>query len=244
MYKFSSCIRYSETDSRGNLSLESLLDYFQDCSTFQSEELGVGLEYLDEREMAWVLSVWQIVVERYPKLCEAVSVGTIPYEIKGPIGQRNFLMETEQGERLAYANSIWILMDMGKMRPVKATKEMLEAYRLGERLEMDYAPRRIAIPGMEGEKQEAVEIKYHHLDTNCHVNNGQYVRIAMEYLPDGFIIRQMRAEYKKQAVLGDMLYPLVYRDGVITVVSLENEAGEPYCIVEFKQNVGNRSGKQ
>lgn len=39
MYSFKSKIRYSETDSRGRLSLEALLDYFQDCSAFQSEAL-------------------------------------------------------------------------------------------------------------------------------------------------------------------------------------------------------------
>ena len=72
MYQFNGRIRYSEVDSEGKLSLESLLDYFQDCSTFHSEDLGLGVEYLKEKHMAWVLSAWQIVVERYPKLCERV----------------------------------------------------------------------------------------------------------------------------------------------------------------------------
>lgn len=185
MYKFGSRIRYSEVDSEGKLSLESLLDYFQDCSTFQAEDLGIGLEYLMERKMAWVLSAWQIVVERYPGLGERVSVGTVPYEIKGFIGFRNFLMETESGERLACANTVWTLMDMEKMRPVKVTERMQEVYEMGDRLEMDYAPRKIVLPDTEGVQQEAVEIKLHHLDTNHHVNNGQYVRIAMEYLQEG-----------------------------------------------------------
>ena len=74
---------------------------------------------------------------------------------------------------------------------------MLDAYETGEKLEMDYAPRKIILPAAEGAAQETVEIKSHHLDTNRHVNNGQYVRMAMEYLPEGYEIRQMRAEYKK-----------------------------------------------
>ena len=45
MYTFDSRVRYSETDENGNLSLESLIDYMQDCTNFQSEDLGVGLEY-------------------------------------------------------------------------------------------------------------------------------------------------------------------------------------------------------
>ena len=46
MYTFDSRVRYSETDSGGKLTMASLINYFQDCSTFQAEELGVGVEYL------------------------------------------------------------------------------------------------------------------------------------------------------------------------------------------------------
>ena len=43
MYTFDSRIRYSETDSEGKLTMASIINYFQDCSTFQSEDLGLGV---------------------------------------------------------------------------------------------------------------------------------------------------------------------------------------------------------
>ena len=46
MYTFDARIRFSEVDSAGYLTLPALLDYFQDCSTFQSEALGDGIEKL------------------------------------------------------------------------------------------------------------------------------------------------------------------------------------------------------
>ena len=49
MYAFDSRIRYSECDSEGKLAVTGLLNYFQDCSTQQSEDLGVGVEALHER---------------------------------------------------------------------------------------------------------------------------------------------------------------------------------------------------
>lgn len=245
MYQFNSRIRYSEVGSNGSLSLESLLDYFQDCSTFHSEDLGVGVEYLTKRHLAWVMSAWQIVAERYPRLGERVVIGTAPYEFKGFFGYRNFLMETEDGERLACANTLWTLMDMVHMRPAKPTAKMLEAYVMEEKLPMDYAPRKIALPADGGIQTEAIEIRPHHLDTNYHVNNGQYIRIAMECLPAGFLqkenteIRQMRAEYKKQAYLGDKIYPVVYREREdLAAIALNNQEGQPYCVVELKQQSG------
>ena len=234
MYTFQSRIRYSEVGADGNLTLESLLDYFQDSSTFHSEDIGLGVAYLQERHLAWVLSSWQIVVERYPRLCENVTIGTQPYEFKGFLGYRNFLMETEEGEQLACANSIWTLMDMEKMMPAKPPVEMVEGYIISDRLPMDYAPRKISIPS-DGTEQEMIQVRAHHIDTNGHVNNGQYVRMAMEYIPENFQIRQMRAEYKQQAVLNDIMIPnvAVNADKTLYTISLNGENGKPYSIVEL-----------
>ena len=42
MYTFDGRVRYSEVGEDGCMSLESLLNYFQDCSTFHSEDIGLG----------------------------------------------------------------------------------------------------------------------------------------------------------------------------------------------------------
>ena len=59
MYTFDARIRYSEADCENKLTLGSLLDYFQDCSTFHSEDIGLGVRYLQERHQVWLLSSWQ-----------------------------------------------------------------------------------------------------------------------------------------------------------------------------------------
>lgn len=232
MYTFDGRIRYSETDSEGKLTMASLLNYFQDSSTFHSEDVGLGVGYFKEVHQVWVLSSWQIVVERYPELCERVIIGTQPYDMKGFLGFRNFAMMTESGEYLAKANSIWSLLDLEKGKPVSASEEMMQKYGIGEKLDMEYAPRKITIPegGISG---EAIVVKQHHLDTNHHVNNGQFVDMAMEFLPEYFAIGQLRAEYKKQAFLDDILLPYVVTGEDKVVVSLTDEKGAPYVVVEF-----------
>ena len=76
MYEFKSRVRYSEIDHRGTMTLPALINYFQDSSTFHSEEAGLGMEHLKAEKKAWVLSYWQVIVERYPKLGEEITVGT------------------------------------------------------------------------------------------------------------------------------------------------------------------------
>ena len=238
MYTFDSRVRYSEVGVDGNLTIESLIDYFQDCSTFHSEDIGLGVDYLNEVHMVWMLSSWQICVNRYPHLCERIVIGTAPYEFKGFIGYRNFEMKTIEGEVLAYANSIWTLMDIQKMIPAKPNERILTGYTLEEKYPMEYAPRKIAMPDG-GKAAEAYTVKQHHLDTNNHVNNGQYVRMAMECIPKDFCIKQLRVEYKSQAKLGDMVCPVVAESEncKIYTVSLNKEDGKPYSIVEMTGGV-------
>ena len=43
MYSFKSRVRYSEVGEDKKLSLNGIINYFQDCSTFQSEMLNNGV---------------------------------------------------------------------------------------------------------------------------------------------------------------------------------------------------------
>lgn len=234
MYTFDSRVRYSEVGENGLLSLQSLLDYFQDCSTFQSEDIGLGLDYMDKIGQVWLLSAWQICIGRYPKYGERITVGTAPYEFRSFMGFRNFLMQTKEGEALAWANSIWTLMDREKMRPVKPNEDMLAGYVLEDKYPMDYAPRKIVVPA-DGQEMKPFAVKPHHLDTNHHVNNGQYVRMAMDCIPGGFQISQLRVEYKSQALLGEEIHPVTAagESGKRCTVCLNRADGAPYCIAEF-----------
>lgn len=234
MYSFGSRIRYSECDGQCKLRLESLLNYFQDASTFQSEDLGVGFSYLVPRNLVWVLAAWQIEIYRYPELGEEVETGTLPYDFKGFMGSRNFFMRTKDGEMLAQANSVWTLLSFDNMKPTLPSEEMLEKYPVEPRLDMEYAGRKIIVP-QDGACEEALVIRKQHLDSNNHVNNSQYVSMAVNYLPENFLIGGLRVEYKKQAHLNDVLIPYVVTGEKLIVVSLRDEQGAVYVNVEFRK---------
>ena len=234
MYTFDSRIRYSEADSEGKLTLTSLVNYFQDCSTFHSEDVGLGMKYLQERNLVWVLSSWQIVVMRYPVIGERVTIGTQPYQMKSFLGYRNFYMTDEKGCYVAKANTLWSLLNTNTSKPSLVTEDMLQGYGLGEKIEMEYAPRKIMVP-QEGAVREAIVVKKHNIDTNHHVNNQQFVDMTMDFLPEKFAVGQLRAEYKKQAFLGDVLTPYVAEEDGRMIISLTDSAGSPYVVVEFTQ---------
>lgn len=231
MYTFDSRIRYSETDETGALSLLGVINYLQDCSTFQSEDIGLGVEYLEEKKRAWLLSSWRIVIDRYPVLGERIKIGTWATSSKGIYGYRDFVIMDQDGNYLVRAESIWFFCDTEKMVPVRVMPEDVAAYGNEEALDLGKAPRKILIPE-EYEEGIPVTIATHHLDTNHHVNNAQYVDIAREAVPCTKMVKGIRADYKKAAVLGEILVPRVTKTGEEEwTVVLADEAGEIRAVV-------------
>ncbi len=232
MYSVESRIRYSEVDVDEKLPLDGIINYFQDCSTFHSEDVGVGLDYLIEHHRAWVLSSWQIIVDRYPKFGEHISVGTWAYAFQGFIGSRNFIMRDESGQQIACANSIWVYLNTETEKPAKLDEFERKAYELEPKLDMEYASRKIRLPESY-EMLRPITILEHHLDTNHHVNNGQYVKMALGLLPEHQNIHQLRVEYRKPAKLGDIMGSRLYTEESRQIIALCDGQGELYSVVEF-----------
>ena len=237
MYRFRSRIRYSECDESEHLTLVGLLNYFQDCSTFQSEDLGVGLDVLHDRGTFWVVNSWQIDIMRLPKLCEEVEIGTRPYDCRGFFGKRNFYMLDTDGEFLAKADSLWTYISMKDSTPVRIEEDIIRAYGNMPRIDMEYLGRKIAFPKNDDETKKADEITVneHLLDANHHVNNGKYVELAAGFIPEDLHVDRIRVEYRRQAFLGDVIVPFIFREEDAVTVKLADAAGEPYSVVAFSK---------
>ena len=237
MYTYQARVRFSETDQNGQLTPGAILDYFQDTTSFEAEDSGIGISYLEENHCGWLLSGWQVQIERYPVMGEWIKVGTFPYDFKNFYGMRNFFLEDASGKVIAKANTIWTFMDRDKGSPARITEEILSFYTLCQKLEMEYEPRKIDIPEQMTRK-EPVEIKAHHLDTNGHMNNAQYVKVAQE-IAGIYEIKSLRADYRKSALLGDQMIPyvgsVIQEDKSVThIVCFKDSYGTIYAIVEFR----------
>ena len=235
MYEYKKRIGFSECDTDRRLSVTALIDAFQDCSTFQSEDSGVGFDVLQKENLVWVINYWELEINSLPYLCDYVTVGTFPYSFKACFGLRNFYMKDEKGEYLVKANSMWTLIDSVEAKPVKAPDFIHEAYTVEEKLEMTYDSRKVLIPKEEGvtlTQRDPVHIQIHHLDSNHHVNNGQYVKLALSQIGDPEV-SHLRIDYRKQAMLGGVIYPVVYSNGEERVVALNDEEGNPFSVSQF-----------
>ena len=235
MYTFNSRVRYTELNhQKERMDPSGIINYFQDCSTFQSEDMNRGLAYLSSHNRVWLLNSWQLKLLQPIHLGDEITIGTWPYAFKGFYGYRNFIMNNSQGEVLAVAGSIWVYVDTLTGRPTRIPED-LNGYKVEPPYPMEYADRKIEVKG-DPEALPPILVVKSNIDSYNHVNNGQYIKMAEQYLPDHFIISSLRVEYRMQAILGDQIIPKIIREDNRYLVLLDSMDGRTYCVIEFIGN--------
>ena len=227
-------VRLSEVGQDGHLTLPGVINYFQDCSELHSESVGVGVEI--DNDYAWVLNSWQIQIKSYPKMNDKITVGTLPHRIKGIQGDRNFLMMDENDNVIINANSIWSYFDFINNRPIRVTKDQIEAYKLEPAYPMEYAERRIKIKDIPEDLYETkaeITVTESMIDVIGHMNNMQYVLVSNDYLPEGYSYNQVRVEYLMPALKWDKIVVKQYRDDERLICLLVSPDGDKYAIIEY-----------
>lgn len=204
MYEVSVRVRFSDIGSNNKLRLYELPKYFQDSSIEHSESLGVGMPYLVPRNLAWLLTSWQIEIQRLPGYDERLLIRTWPFDFKGAFGYRNYDMRTEDGEVLVKAYAIWLHTDIKEMRPATTEEEEVSKYGVEPKLEMEYLPRKIQLP-LEMESIDRIPVYSHYADMYQHMNNAMYVDLASDYIPASREVRRIRVDYRKQMKVGETM---------------------------------------
>ncbi len=232
MYSFNSRVRYSEVGVNGRLTISAAIDYMQDCTTFHSESLGLGVEVLKGYNRAWFLNSWHIIIHELPKIAEDIVIKTWPTEFKSFMGLRNFEISSPEGVPYVQAESLWVYVDTKSGRPVKPTAEEISRYETFQPLDLGKFERKIKLPeGME--EFSPLTIRKYQIDTNGHVNNCEYARMAEEYIPDDRSIREINIEYKTSSYYGMKLIPKVSIDNNTVYVTLTDGMGKLCSALKF-----------
>lgn len=240
MYSFTSHVRYSEIDENWKLTIPALIDYLQDCSTFQSDLLGMGPEHIASTKLAWMLNAWKIEIRELPRFNDEIVVSTWATGFKGLRASRNFTVRragdaTDAGP-IVRADSSWFMFDSNKGRPVRTPENESAPYLADAEkdapLDMPAIPHVVRIED-EGEPLVPVQVTAAHLDTNHHVNNAQYVAIALGALGERMPAAPLTLDvhYSQAAKLGDVIYPHLHEQHGALTVTLDNADGKHYAIV-------------
>ena len=232
MYSLKYKVTTSTCDSEGRLKLCSALQMMQDCSEMWIDSEPGVKRYFAEQHMAQLLATRQVEIVRVPEYKEELTVTTSVYGMKPMFGFRNTFIYDAEGKPCYKTWSMGAFVDKSAGKLKRVDDATMASMSLEPQLEMDYKDRRIILPKEDGEVLEPVKVLRADIDYNRHVNNANYVRMAMELLPEGFDVKGLRVEYRVAAKLGDMLVPTLYHTAAALIVSL-SIGDDVSAIVEF-----------
>ena len=232
MYSLNYKVTTSTCDSDGRLKLYSALQMMQDCSEMWIDSEPGVKQYFSEQNMTQLLASRQVEVIRVPEYKEELTVTTSVYGMKPMFGFRNTFIYDAEGKPCYRTWSMGAFVDKSNGKLKRVDDATIASMTLEPQLEMTYKDRRIILPKEGGETLNPIRVLRADIDYNKHLNNANYIRMAMELLPEEFEVNGLRVEYRVPAKLGDMLVPTLYQidGGIIISLSIDNEVS---AIIEF-----------
>ncbi len=222
------------TDRHGCLKLFSAIQMMQDCSEYWKESEPSFKKCLEENDAAQLLVFRQVEILRVPRLYETLTCGTSVFDVKGANGFRNTIISDVAGSPcyISWSQGAFVNTHNGRLLRVPAA--VVAELRFSPRYDMNYRSRKIELPGGNLIPLPPVPVLRNDIDYNQHVNNAQYVRMALEYVPEGFEIGSLRVEYKRPVRYGSLLQPsLLEHSHTLYVVLSEND--KVCCVIEFSR---------
>ena len=235
MYSLNYKVTTSTCDSQGRLKLYSALQMMQDCSEMWIDSEPVVKDYFEQHNMTQLLASRQVEVLRVPQYKESLTVTTTVYGIKPMFGFRNTFIFDAEGQPCYRTWSMGAFVDKTTGKLARMDQTSMDSLTMTPQQEMNYKDRRIILPKDGATTLEPIRVLRADIDYNRHLNNANYIRMAMELLPEDFEVRGLRVEYRVPARLGDLLSPTLFViDDDTIIVSLDR--GEEVCaIMEFSK---------
>ena len=196
MYSLNYKVTTSACDSEGRLKLYSalqmMLQMMQDCSEMWIDSEPGVKQYFTEQNMAQLLATRQVEIIRVPEYKEELKVTTSVYGMKPMFGFRNTFIYDSQGNPCYKTWSMGAFVDKVAGKLKRVNDATIQSMTLEPQLEMNYKDRRIILPKSDGEVLEPIRVLRADIDYNKHVNNANYVRMAMELLPEDYVVSGLR----------------------------------------------------
>lgn len=119
IYEYKTQIRFNDINENNELSDKGLLNILAEAAGVHSQEVGYGLNNVEETNCTWMILYWKVKIFKRPKWKTDLTVRTWASEYNRVVTWREFEVYSEQGEKVAIASTQWVAVDL---RERKCTK--------------------------------------------------------------------------------------------------------------------------
>lgn len=232
-YSFKIRLRASDFDCNRQIKPSAILDLFQEAAGAHAKLIKSGFEDLLERGLLWVITKEKFEVLKQPKMHSEVVVHTWPSEPSRITFEREYLIESTDGEILVKGTSEWVIVSAEK-RKIVPVKDLypFESFVTDKMFEGKFAKvQDFETADYEGYAKPA----FCDLDMNLHVNNIKYSDFILNLLDlRGREIEFFQLDFHKEVKKGDDLRLCFCDRGQQILVKGLNAAGEKMFCAEIK----------
>lgn len=210
IYRKNFTVRIHETGPVGRAGIAAVADWLQDAATIHAARLGFSHEDMAEAGVAWVLVRMCIRMRAYPALDRTVVLTTWPSLMDKRRANREFTLETEDGEPLGAATTSWVAMDVVRRRLASMPDFVAAARPSRTDRACDFTGRSVPILAPDAPDARSLDIRARRadLDWNRHVNNVHLLQWALEPAPDDLDIASpslVDIAFRSEVRHGDMV---------------------------------------
>lgn len=165
----------------GELSLYGLLNLLQEAASDHAALIGFGDEEMIRQKTFWVLTRQKLVMKKWPKYGDTVSIKTWVRLGESAFSNRDFIV-TLNGERIGECSTSWITLHAETRKPlILDHSELLKKLKTTETVQID--PVKIALERENLITLNSFSVRNSDLDANMHVNNTKYSQWIFDSLP-------------------------------------------------------------
>ena len=170
-------------DRFGRLKPSMLLNYMQVAAGNHFACLEDKNEPIAQKQLFWAVTRHRVQINRLPRLGETITVETWPMPTTRVAYPRAVSFYDSQGEEVARAISLWVLMDMENRAMVLPGKSgvLVSGTERGTELAVPKSLMPQELPNT-----STRTVTYSLLDVNGHMNNTRYLDWVNDLLPSSF----------------------------------------------------------
>ncbi|RDX67883.1 Palmitoyl-acyl carrier protein thioesterase, chloroplastic [Mucuna pruriens] len=206
-------IRSYEIGADKTASIETLMNHLQETALNHVKTAGLlgdgfgSTPEMCKKNLIWVVTRMQVVVDRYPTWGDVVQVDTW-VSASGKNGMRRdwLLRDIKTGEILTRASSVWVMMNKLTRRLSKIPEEVrgeIGCYFVDSAPVVEEDNRKLSkIDDTANFIRTGLSPRWNDLDVNQHVNNVKYVGWILESAPQPLMenheLCAMTLEYRRE----------------------------------------------
>ena len=199
--------RFGDCDVRKNASIYAIMKLFSEAAgdDYESRRLGHGV--LWEHGQAFIISRLAIEFQSLPVFGEEIVLRTWEREVKGPFFYRDFEITDKNGAPMAAGTSQWLLVNPHTHEILRPSVLYGGLFEGKSTFAACHPCKKLRMPA-EYDVLGQRTIYYSDLDSNNHVNNAVYGRIATDFLPEEYRSRSLRGldiSFNLETRLGETL---------------------------------------